>query len=496
MGNISLGRVTTLLLLGRGGGYVLSLLNAVILARTLGVDRLGTYAYAMGLAGVFGLLPNLGISTMITRAIARNPEAGTGVLATALRAQGLLAGGILIVIPAFAAGLPEQPVPLWYVALAAGQLAIGTLSWPYLAVLAGRARYDRVAVAELVAGLAGTATLVGAAALQGGVAGFLWGHVLAAGFAVMGARWIAMPLLPTGSEKKIPLRALFREAAPFGATAAVQSVYTRLDIVMLGQMAPAAALGLYSAAYKPINLAVYFGSTVAGTLFPLMAQGTQPEVPVAFVRAMRGLGAAAPALALTMSGLAAPMLRLLFGTEYLAAAPILTVLAWSAAANWLYAPLGVALQARGQERWWLASLIVALVLNAAGNLWAIPRWGALGAAAATLVSEAVLLGTGIGLLWERLALLPQGRPILTGLVASLAGTLSLLALGGSGAAAATATALVVYGALLFFFGSITREDVLLLMAWIREATLGSFRRSMDGSGTRAESGRQSPGALH
>jgi O-antigen/teichoic acid export membrane protein len=480
MGSISLGRVTTLLLLSRAAGYLLSLVNSVILARTLGVEQLGAYAYAMGLVGMFGLIPNLGLGTIITRTIARNPDAGVSILAAAIRTQALLAGGVTILILSVAAILPGQPVPLLYVGLAAGQLAIGTLSWPYLAVLAGRARYDRVAAAELVAGLAGTATLLGAALLHGGVAAFLWGHIVAAGLAVMGARWIAGPILPTGAEDRMPLRALFRQAAPFGAAAAVQSVYTRLDIVMLGQMAPVAALGLYSAAYKPINMAVYFGATVAGTLFPLMAQATQVEVPAAFVRAMRGLGVVAPAFALAFSGLAGPMLNLLFGAEYLAAAPILIILAWSAAANWLYGPLGIALQARDHERSWLVGLIFAFVLNATGNVWAIPRWGALGAAGSTLVSELALLGIGVGFVWGKLNIIPPPRRVLTGLAASLMGGLILLLLRSWGAALVTATALIVYGAVVIIFRGLTWEDLVALTGWIREVRLGLSCRSVDG----------------
>ena len=89
MSGISLGRVTTLLLIGRAAGYVLALGNSVILARVLGVDRLGAYAYAMGVAALFGLLPNLGISTIVTRTIARDPDAGAGVVRAAVRAQAL-----------------------------------------------------------------------------------------------------------------------------------------------------------------------------------------------------------------------------------------------------------------------------------------------------------------------------------------------------------------------------------------------------------------------
>ena len=278
MSGISLGRVTTQLVFARALGYPLALTNSIVVARVLGVDRLGAYAYTLGIAGLFALLPNMGFSTVVTRTLARDREGGAGVVPSAVRAQVVVAGVVFLVIPAFAALLPEQPVALAWVTLAAAQLAIGTLSWPYLAVLAGHARYDRVAVAELLSGVAGTAAVLAAAILRGDVAAFLWAHVAAAAAAVAVARVAAAPLLPKRGAPPRPLAALFRESVSFGATAAVQSFYTRVDILLLGQMASAVAVGLYSAAYKPINLLAHLGTTGAGTLFPLLAQwpGTGP----------------------------------------------------------------------------------------------------------------------------------------------------------------------------------------------------------------------------
>lgn len=471
-GGISLGRVTILLMGSRAGGYALALLNSVVLARALGPDNLGVYAYAMGIAALFGLLPNLGISTIVTRNVARDPTGGVGLVRAALRAQVLLAGGVIVLIPLFAAALPGQPTPLGYILLAAAQLGMGTLSWPYLAILAGHARYDRVALIEILAGAVGTLSVLLAVALRGDVVAFLWAHVAAAALSVVISRQFARPFLPVGGQTAVPLRDLIRQAAPFGASAAVQGLYTRQDIVLLGQLGAAPELGLYSAAYKPVNLAVSFGSTVAGTLFPLMAQRGQRDVPIAFSRAMRGLGAAAPAMALAVTGLAAPVLRGLFGGPYVAAAVILMVLIWSAAANWLYTPLGIALQARGHERSWLACLIVGAAVNGMVNLWAIPRWGGLGAAAATLVSEAALLALGAYLTWRKLAILPPVRPVLTGLGATCAGALALVALSDLGALVATGAALFVYGGLLIAGRVITRDDLTTMMDWIRQATRG------------------------
>lgn len=469
MSGISLGRSTIILLFSRVAGYPLALLNSVIMARVLGAEALGGYAYAVGLAALFGLVPNLGISTLLTRTMARAPDGGAGMAAAAIRAQTLLAGGVVLLIPATAALLPEQPVPIGYTVLAALQLCLGTLSWPYLAILGGRARYDQLAIVELATGVTGTAAVLAAAALSGTVLAFLWAHVVAAGIAVMISRKLAAPHFPLGENQPVRLGHLFRQAAPLGATAAVQSLYTRLDIVMLGQLASSRALGLYSAAYKPINVVVYFGNTVAGVLLPLMAQDPRSGTPLAFTRAMRGLWAAAPGMALAISGLAGPVLRALFGAEFASAAPMLVVLAWSAAANWLYAPLAISLQARDRERSWLLSLILATIVNALGNFWAIPRWGGLGAAGVTLASEAVLLVLGTGLAWRELAILPKGRPIVAGIAGATAGALVLFALAASAPFAATALALTVYLVVLVVFRTVSLEDFATVLGWIKDA---------------------------
>src|SRR3989304_5859121 len=99
MSGISLGRVTVLLLLARAMTYVLGVANSVVLARTLGVDRLGVYAYAVGLAGLFALLPNMGIGTIVTRAAARDPAAEAALLPTPPLPQDVLAVGVLIGAP-------------------------------------------------------------------------------------------------------------------------------------------------------------------------------------------------------------------------------------------------------------------------------------------------------------------------------------------------------------------------------------------------------------
>lgn len=472
---VSLGRVTTVLLISRALGYGLALVNSIVVARALGAERMGEYAYAMGLAGLFSLIPHMGISTIVTRAVALDATDAKAVLKTALGAQALLAGGVLVVIPVFAASLPVQPVPLVYIGLAATQLAVGALSWPYLAVVGGHARYDKLAVAEVLAAAFTTGLLLAVALTRADVPGFLVAQAVAAGGAVLAARWVSQPFLRESGTRTFSVKELVQQAAPFGATAAVQGLYTRLDTLLLGQMSSTMALGLYNVAYKPATLAVSLGSTVAGTLFPVMARPPHGAVPPSYTRGARTLGVAGPAMALALCGLAEPLLILLYGEPFRAAAPILMVLALSAAAHWFYAPLAMALQARGRERIWLRAMVGALALNAAGNIWAIPRWGALGAAGATLASELVLVLIGLALAWRLLALPVPLRSGLVVLAATGMGWAALTHAEIYGALAATAAGLVTYGAVLVACRIVRKDDVVTASGWVRDAVAGGER---------------------
>ncbi|MEW6245955.1 MAG: flippase [Nitrospirota bacterium] len=472
---ISLTRATSLLLTGRVLGFVLSLGNSIILARLLGVEYLGQYAYAMGLAAMFGLLPNLGISAVVTRTIALEPQTSLGTLRAAVRAQVLLAVFVFGAVIGFAAVLPAQPVPTTYVILAAAQLALGTLSWPYLAVLGGRARYDRLAVAELVVGLAGTGLLGLAAIWQASVAAFLWAQVIAAGLSILVGRVVAAPFLPQTMSKPVSIRTLFGQAIPFGAAAAVQGFYTRADIMLLGQMSSPAIVGLYSAAYKPINMVINFGSTIAGALFPYLVQESRTGSSGSFDRLMKVLIVVAPGLALGLTGFAPILLALLYGRDFTAGAPILMILAWSAAANWLYAPLSVALQARGKERQWAVALASVFFLNLALNLWTIALWEGVGAAVSTLVSEAVLLGVAAFLVRRYLRFSISLRVARSVFGAALLGGGLLYALWSTGAVPATAAALMGYGGMLLLFRVASTDDLLKLMGRFRETLQGHAR---------------------
>lgn len=472
---VSLTRVTGILLAGRVVGFGLLLINSVVLARSLGVEALGTYGYATGLAALFGLVPNLGITTLITRAVAQDADHSREFFRRARQAQTVLGAAVFVAVVLLAAILPYRLVPIDQAALAALQLSIGSFSWPYLALLGGRGRYDRLALSEFVTGVGGTGIVLMTAAWFGTVTSFLCANVVTALAANVVARMVAKPFLPASDGPACSFGTLFRQAIPFGTGAIVQSLYRRVDMVLLGQLTSAATVGLYSAAYKPINMLVNFGSSAAGTLFPFLVQESRSGPSGTFDRVLRVFVVVAPVVALLFNGLARPLLVLLYGPEFTAAATMLSILAWSAAANWLYAPVSIALQARGMERWWMAGSSVAFIANVSLNWWLIPRWGGEGAAVATLVCEGWLLIAGMWVLQRTWNMAPAIHTSLACCAATLCSAGLLFGLRPWGDVAATAGAVTLYAALTFLFRVATTDDIAKLLGRFRESMYGHAR---------------------
>lgn len=471
----SFSRVTGLLLLNRLLTYGLTIGNSVVLARTLGTERLGQFAYATGLAGLFGLLPHLGISTVITRTVAADPDFTAGILFTARKIQGgaaAIACG-LVVLTGWC--LPVSAASMIDIALAAIQMALASLSWPYLAVLAGRARYDLLAGVETTMAAAGSLALFVAALGSGTVQAFLWSQVLVSILAALVARRVAAQFIPTDSGRACPASTFLRTAAPFGLTAFVQSAYTRCDFLLLGQFVPGSVLGLYSAAYKPITMLTHFGSSAAGTLFPYLVDELRAGTSGTFHRVMKVFAVTAPAVALIFSGLATSILSTLYGEAFNDAAPMLSILAWSAAANWLYVPLCTTLQAKYREYAWLRGLTIALVVNLIVNAAVIPAWGGTGAAFATLVSEMLLFLIGAWLVMKELGHRPPASMVVGITVAAGLGAGILWQLSDWGPIPATTCALLIYVGLLLATRTISWEDGLAVVARLREAGQGRRR---------------------
>ena len=110
-----------------------------------------------------------------------------------------------------------------------------------------------------------------------------------------------------------------------------------------------------------------------------------------------------PLLGVALYAVREPLVRVVFGPEFLPAAPLLAVLAWGLPATCMSMLAGTVLAATRRQRWPLVSQSVLLAASVTANLAVIPRWGVAGCAVVVVAaySTTALVNTTLAVIAAR-----------------------------------------------------------------------------------------------
>lgn len=220
----------------------------------------------------------------------------------------------------------------------------------------------------------------------------------------------------------------------FFATSVAISVYTNLDTVMLGFMTDDVQTGLYSASVKVKNLLCSVVSSLGAVLLPRLSVYVRNEETDKFFetlsKVLNFLLLISLPLTVYFLFFARTSILLFSGAEYEAATPAMQLLMPTVffialsglTGNQILVPLG-------REKAVMASVICGAVIDFGLNWIFIPKWGAAGAAAATMIAELIVLAVQLCFLQKTALRVARGvkyRPILISLLgATVTGWLSL-----------------------------------------------------------------------
>jgi len=262
---------------------------------------------------------------------------------------------------------------------------------------------------------------------------------------------------------------IVRVGLPIGIAGMLIICYARIDQVIVYTVAGTNAAGLYGAVYNLLDAAHFVPISVLTTLGPVLAASW----PADRARLLRTSRLSAELLAVTSLGglgfaivASEPVVRLIFGQEFVAAAPALPVLV----AAFVFISFGYLngnlLVVLGLQRRLLRISLIALVVNVCGNLIFVPLVGFMGAAWMTLATEVVVCVGSLSLILRTLEMpLPKpgriGRTVLAAAV--LTAGLEVLRVANAPLAVLVIAACVFYPALLFAFRAVGPDDLRVLV---------------------------------
>jgi len=242
------------------------------------------------------------------------------------------------------------------------------------------------------------------------------------------------------------------------------TLYVKLDQVLVLEFAGSRQAGLYGSVYRILEQVQFIPMSVMTTLFPLIATA-YPRDGERVRKLLQSAGeyltmASLPILAFTIVA-ATPIVKLLFGEQFLPAAPALPILMGafvSISFGYLAGNMVVILEL--QRRFFVYAAI-GLLVNASLNVALIPRYGFLAAAWVTLATEVVVMSLTMRSVLAQLAMRPRlGRMGRTLAAATAMGALTWLARdAGAPLYALVAVAALSYPALLVVLQVLTPAEV-------------------------------------
>jgi PST family polysaccharide transporter len=390
---------------GHAVGLVVPLLVVPYLARVLRPEGWAPVLVAQALAAWLILLMEFGFDLSATRAVAQTrarpesvPDVVWGVQSAKLFLVPLTCAAFVLALLA----LPTLRAEPW--------LLGGTLTY---ALLRGLSPFWYFQGQERIRRAAGVEAATKALAALGC---FLVVRVPGDGWRVIALQavfaGISLAILTLWMSREVPMRrpsvALARgalsDSVRLFAFRASAGLYTQANALILTTLASASTVGFFGGAERIVRAAVNLLQPITQALFPRVSFLTSADPTAArraVTRSLIGIGGFGGVLALA-TAIGAPLLvRVLLGPGYDAAIPVLRALSPLPLLVGVGTVLGLYWAIPfGFERAFLAIVLAAGLANLALAALLVPRLGALGMAAAVVLSEG-LVATALSVLYLR-----------------------------------------------------------------------------------------------
>jgi O-antigen/teichoic acid export membrane protein len=379
---------------GRVGNLALGVVVTLVLIRALGARGFGEWSTIFAISQIATNFGELGLGQVAISRAATEPQRQSDWLSALLSLRLALAFPITLTsVVAVLLIAPTQQSKLAGVLISCA-LLVGAPSC-LSAVFQLRVRNDISTAVLTLNSVVWAAAVVVVATGSGGIVAFAAAFLAAAALTTAVTVFLALRMIPVRlSQTRNLWGGLMRVGIPVGVAGIFVTSYVRLDQILVLEFAGARQAGLYGAAYRVLDQVQFIPIAVITTLFPLIASsypGSMERVRSLLQLAAEYLTIATlPILAFTIVA-AQQIANIFFGKQFSAAAPALPILmAAFVFVSFGYVTGSVVVILELQSRF-LRYSALALIFNAALNVFLIPRYGFIAAAWVTLLTEVLVM---------------------------------------------------------------------------------------------------------
>lgn len=448
---------------GKIASLFVGILSVGIMTRFLGTSGYGDYSTIIAFLSLFGIMADLGLYTLLTREISKNPNERHKIASNIFSIRVISAFLIIGISPVIAFLLPySREIKI--------AIFLGTLAFIFQSsaqVLVGIFQKEFKTQVTALSELISRMVFLG---LVSWIFYYLRNQsvILLIGALVL-SNLLYFLIVFFSSQKLIKVRFKFdkkywsyilKESFPIAIAIVLNLIYFKIDTIMLSIMKSSSDVGIYGVAYKVLEILIVFPAMFVGTMMPLFSKANAEDKQWLKKIVERSLGfliISAVPIVVGVFILANPIISLIGGQGFEMSGNVLKILIFAVGIIFIGNLFGHLVVAIGVQKKIVKVYLVGAILNISLNLILIPAYSYIGASVSTVITELVVVILSFFVIKKALGYIPSfglfGKALLSsivmGLILYLAGNTTIIILIPLGA--------IIYISTLYLLGGLPKE---------------------------------------
>ena len=373
---------------------VISFVVNIYVIRYLGPREFGLFSYAVSFVGLFTAISALGLDNIIVRELVNEPDKKNRILGSTFYLK--LFGAVLSILfisltLLFISGEELTSVLILIISISALFQTTNVIDFYFQAKV--QVKYSAIVqtISLIISSiLKFILILIHAPLIYFAVVFTLEFLFIGIGF-VIAYKLKELSIFSWKFDKSMAIN-LLRDSWPLILSGLVIAIYMRIDQVMIKNMLSDAEVGYYAAAVKLSEAWYFIPMAICSSLFPSIINAKKMSKILYMSRLQKLydiLTWLAMAIAVPVTLFSTLIVSLLFGHEYIASAPVLTIYIWAGIPVSLGVASGQYLVNENLTKISFYRTLVGMIVNVILNFIFIPIYGIIGSAFATLISYSI-----------------------------------------------------------------------------------------------------------
>jgi O-antigen/teichoic acid export membrane protein len=448
-------------------------------ARYLSAAGFGILSFALAFTGIFGVLADLGLSSLTIREVARDKSLALKYLANVSLLKIILAAAAfgLIALTINLMGYPQETITVVY--LFGLYVVLAAFAQMFYSIFQAFERMEFQAIGQML----NAALILGGVifAINHGfsVVGFASLYVIASVIA-LGYSFGVMKLKFSNPASASAVKAMefdwgfwkpmIKKALPFFLSAALDLIALRIATVMLSVMKGDQAVGWYSASFQTMQVFLFIPAVFLAALYPVVSRfyvSSEESLRFVYQKSFKYLSLLGLPIAVGTTIFADRIILTIFQEGFAPSIIALRVLIWTVPLGFLTQMFGTMLASINRQDLAAKIVLVYTILNVVMNLVLIPRYGYVGASVVMVITSLMAFVLCFYLLSKLVCKIPLPKLIFRPVIASGLMALFLFFFSGLSLWLLIPLAAIIYFGILILLRAFSKEDLNLLVRIVR-----------------------------